>query len=136
VEVFKSEIVKKTLNPKWPVSEIPLEKLCNNNLDTNLLITCWDWDRMKSDDFMGQFTSTAKALVEAPVGQRFKLKNDKEKKDPGSFVVTESKIESTEIKMANPDYSFLENLILKKKSKRSRWCRRTRGFYTLYLRWL
>ena len=54
--VYKTEIIKKTLNPIWKEFTISLQKLCNGELDRPLFVECYDWDSIGKDDLIGTFT--------------------------------------------------------------------------------
>eukprot|EP00029_Vermamoeba_vermiformis_P008752 TRINITY_DN417_c0_g2_i1.p1 TRINITY_DN417_c0_g2~~TRINITY_DN417_c0_g2_i1.p1 ORF type:complete len:536 (+),score=115.33 TRINITY_DN417_c0_g2_i1:31-1638(+) len=87
--VRKSEIVKSTLNPEWKPENIPIEDLCNGDLNRKLLFEVWDWDKIGKHDLIGRFTTS---MVELLSGVReFKVINpEKQAKkkhytDSGSF---------------------------------------------------
>ena len=50
---YQSEIVKKTLNPKWEGEITHQSKGTNIRKVYTLRIEVWDWDRIGSDDFIG-----------------------------------------------------------------------------------
>jgi hypothetical protein len=43
--VWRTEVVKNTLNPSWAGFEISNQKLCNADYDRPLQFICFDWDR-------------------------------------------------------------------------------------------
>jgi len=61
-ERYKTSIQKKTLNPKWAEEDSYVFPVFND-VDT-IKVECWDWDRLKSDDFMGQFEVDLKDIPE------------------------------------------------------------------------
>lgn len=56
----KTKVVKKTLDPVWTDEsfEIPATTAKVNSV----VIECWDWDVIGSDDFMGEFTFNADSI--------------------------------------------------------------------------
>lgn len=62
--VWKSEVVKDSLNPTWMESRLPLQLLCNDKQDNPLKITIWDYEKHSaSHDLMGFVESTVAELV-------------------------------------------------------------------------
>ncbi|XP_062500669.1 copine-3-like [Corticium candelabrum] len=57
--VWRTEVIKNTLNPTWRQFEISSQKLCNADYDRPLRFTCWDWDRNASPDLIGFSESTS-----------------------------------------------------------------------------
>jgi hypothetical protein len=55
VLIHKTEVIKNSLNPTWQPFKLPLHTLCNGNLDQQILIECYDWNRSGHDDFIGSF---------------------------------------------------------------------------------
>jgi hypothetical protein len=63
VLVHRTEIIKKTLNPKWNSFRISAQKLCNGDYNRPLRFTVWDWDRNDEPDLIGYTTSSLQALL-------------------------------------------------------------------------
>mmetsp|Transcript_66242 Transcript_66242/g.191213 ORF Transcript_66242/g.191213 Transcript_66242/m.191213 type:complete len:616 (+) Transcript_66242:108-1955(+) len=62
--VWKSEVIKDTLNPTWMEARLPLQLLCNDQKDNPLKITIWDYEKHSSShDLMGFVESTIAELV-------------------------------------------------------------------------
>mgnify|MGYP002716305599 CR=1 FL=1 len=68
VVVHKTEVIKKTLNPKWKKFTIPIATLCNGDLDRNLKIVCWDWNSSGNNSLIGEFYTTLRELSESEPG--------------------------------------------------------------------
>mmetsp|Transcript_43311 Transcript_43311/g.108509 ORF Transcript_43311/g.108509 Transcript_43311/m.108509 type:complete len:555 (+) Transcript_43311:54-1718(+) len=64
VEVFKSEVVKQDLNPSWKPMRINMIKLCNGDLDAKFHIACFDWDRLSSNDLIGEVDCCVQDLMD------------------------------------------------------------------------
>ncbi|XP_062501087.1 copine-9-like [Corticium candelabrum] len=61
--VFRSEVIKNSLNPRWKPFTISGQKLCNGDYDRPLKFTVWDWDKNDTPDLIGHATSSLRALV-------------------------------------------------------------------------
>jgi copine 1/2/3 len=62
--VWKSEVVKDSLNPTWREARLPLQLLCNDDQDNPLKITIWDYEKHSKDhDHLGFVESTVRELV-------------------------------------------------------------------------
>ena len=82
VAVYKSEHLRKTLDPVWKVFEIPMQKLNNGDIDRPLLFQVYDWNRSGTEDFIGEFTASLREIQAFHVNQKkFSLINkDKQRK--------------------------------------------------------
>eukprot|EP01116_Phalansterium_solitarium_P024261 TRINITY_DN8840_c0_g1_i1.p1 TRINITY_DN8840_c0_g1~~TRINITY_DN8840_c0_g1_i1.p1 ORF type:complete len:309 (+),score=88.59 TRINITY_DN8840_c0_g1_i1:48-929(+) len=58
VAVHKSEIIKKTLDPRWQPFEMSSTQLCNGDAAQPIRIDVWDWDANSKDDLIGSVTLT------------------------------------------------------------------------------
>jgi len=72
--LYKSETIKKTLEPAWA----PFSELSQVEMDAQLTIQVYDWDRFSSNDLIGQVTLPAGAL--RVVGAAFTLINPKKQR--------------------------------------------------------
>ncbi len=62
--VWKSEVIKDSLNPTWMEARLPLQLLCNDQQENPLKITIWDYEKHSSShDLMGFVESTVAELV-------------------------------------------------------------------------
>lgn len=55
VPVFKSEVIRKELNPRWKLFEISLQQLCNGDLHRPLRFEVFDWNRRSLGIFFSFF---------------------------------------------------------------------------------
>ena len=53
VQICKSEVIKKTLDPIWKPFQMTMQSLCDGNQETLIKFEVWDWDRGTKDDFIG-----------------------------------------------------------------------------------
>ncbi|XP_034000513.1 LOW QUALITY PROTEIN: copine-5 [Trematomus bernacchii] len=58
----KTEVMKNTLHPVWQPFSIPVRALCNGDYERAIKAEVYDWDRDGSHDFIGEFTTSYKAL--------------------------------------------------------------------------
>ncbi len=65
VPVWKSDVVKKSLKPKFKPDDITLLKLANGDADRPIKITVMDWDSDGTHDFMGEVVTSCRELEEA-----------------------------------------------------------------------
>ena len=52
--VFRSEVIKKTLDPNWKPIPLSYTKLCNGDIDRKLKLQTFDYDSDGSHDFIGE----------------------------------------------------------------------------------
>jgi hypothetical protein len=55
--VYKSETIKKTLNPMWKPFDLK-----NHEVERGILVKVYDWDRFSKNDFIGEVTLTMEDL--------------------------------------------------------------------------
>ncbi|XP_052780413.1 copine-8-like isoform X2 [Mya arenaria] len=96
----KTEVIKNTLNPTWKPFCVSAKTLCNGDHTRLLKIECYDWDSDGSHDFIGEFTTTLKDLLNAPkANTMFDVINPKKKakkrnyKNSGELNVMQCKVE-------------------------------------------
>ncbi len=61
--MFKSEVIKKTLNPTWAVATTGMQQLCNGDPYRPLLIECFDWNADGSNELIGSVTTSVDDLA-------------------------------------------------------------------------
>jgi hypothetical protein len=62
--VWKSEVIKDSLNPTWMEARLPLQLLCNDQHENPLKITIWDYEKHSTSHvLMGFVESTVAELV-------------------------------------------------------------------------
>lgn len=76
-EVHRTEVVKKTLDPVWNCFTLSVQAICNFDREKPIKVECFDWDRIGSHDFIGQFHTNFSELI--TVEKVFELRNPKEK---------------------------------------------------------
>eukprot|EP00284_Hemiselmis_tepida_P010510 CAMPEP_0174919526 /NCGR_PEP_ID=MMETSP1355-20121228/3719_1 /TAXON_ID=464990 /ORGANISM="Hemiselmis tepida, Strain CCMP443" /LENGTH=556 /DNA_ID=CAMNT_0016164757 /DNA_START=56 /DNA_END=1723 /DNA_ORIENTATION=+ len=63
-EVFKTEVVKSDLNPSWKPIRVNMIRLCNGDLDAKFHVACYDWDRLSSNDLIGEVDCCVQDLLD------------------------------------------------------------------------
>ncbi len=56
--VYKTEVIKNTLNPTWNAFSLSVKDLCNGDYNMPLKFTVYDKDKNGSDDLIGEFLTT------------------------------------------------------------------------------
>jgi len=64
--VHRSEHINNNVNPVWKKFVIPIRSLCNGDLDRNLKFECFDYNQNGSHSYIGEFSTTARQLIEGP----------------------------------------------------------------------
>ncbi|KAJ5073367.1 copine [Anaeramoeba ignava] len=80
VPCTQTEYLKNTLNPTWKPLKISLTRLCNNDLDRPLKFICWDWNKSSPPDFIGEFQTTTRALLDENKKEFELIEPEKKKK--------------------------------------------------------
>eukprot|EP00898_Chlorokybus_atmophyticus_P000712 jgi/Chlat1/1641/Chrsp127S01948 len=61
--VFKTEVLRNTLNPTWAPMKVTLQQLCNSDYDRPLVLECFDWDRAGDHDLIGEVQTSLKHII-------------------------------------------------------------------------
>ncbi|CAI2724151.1 unnamed protein product [Schistosoma spindalis] len=61
--VYRTKVIRNTLNPNWEQMIIPLRLLCNGDHDRPLVIACIDWNRSGRESLIGEITTSANELL-------------------------------------------------------------------------
>ena len=110
VLVYKSEVIKNTLNPQWKPFELDLTSLCSGDISLPLTFSVYDWDSSGSPDLIGMFQTCFREI--SPLGngkKEFLLINDQIKKKKGKKYNHSGLFIFTEIDLIQTD-TFLEHL--------------------------
>jgi len=75
--VHQTEVIKKTLEPRWKPFTLSARDLCNGDDRRPILFRVWDYDSVGSHDLIGEFE---RSLSELRQGAQFGLKRPKKKK--------------------------------------------------------
>jgi hypothetical protein len=44
--IYTTEVITKTCDPVWQPFIVSVERLCNNDPDVPVKVSCWDWDKV------------------------------------------------------------------------------------------
>jgi Copine/C2 domain len=61
--VWKSEVIKDNQNPTWDGARIPLQLLCDDDPNTTIKITIWDYHKFSPDIVVGFVETTVNELI-------------------------------------------------------------------------
>jgi Copine/C2 domain len=61
--VWKSEVIKDNQNPTWDGARIPLQLLCDDDPNTTIKITIWDYHKFSPDIIVGFVETTVNELI-------------------------------------------------------------------------
>lgn len=67
--VYRSEVVTRTACPKWAPLDISLQKLCNENIDGQLVLTCWHFSNTGNHTLVGEAKLPLNLLLKRAVKQ-------------------------------------------------------------------
>ena len=77
VEVHRTEVIKKTLDPKWRSFETNEHELCNCDREKPIKIECYDWNRLGKHSLIGTVQVTIEQML--TIENRFELISKKGK---------------------------------------------------------
>ena len=64
--VHRTEHISNNVNPVWKPFVISIRTLCNGDLDRNLKFECFDHNNNGNHSYIGEFSTTARNLLEGP----------------------------------------------------------------------
>ncbi|KAK8764365.1 hypothetical protein V5799_033022, partial [Amblyomma americanum] len=64
--VFRTEVVKRSLNPTWRPFTIQMRQLSGGDDDRTVRVACYDWDHDGSHDLIGEFHTNVRTLSQGP----------------------------------------------------------------------
>ena len=90
-KAYQSKTIMKTLNPSWDKFKIRIWDLCGKDLVEGVKVECYDWDRLSSDDLIGEATFSLEKLMSPGASKTIelihpKLKSKKKYKNSGKLV--------------------------------------------------
>jgi len=83
---YRSEVIKKNLNPYWKELKANSIDLCENDYTDTLKFICYDYDRVGKDDLIGEFTFRISELKQSE--KHALMKANKKGKPQGHIEVT------------------------------------------------
>lgn len=84
--VFRSEVIKNTLNPTWQPFTIRLDQLSGGDDDRTIKVECYDWDWDGSHDLIGEFYTDVRTLSKGPgLENKYELINPKKKAEKKNY---------------------------------------------------
>eukprot|EP00092_Neocalanus_flemingeri_P103607 GFUD01132614.1.p1 GENE.GFUD01132614.1~~GFUD01132614.1.p1 ORF type:complete len:541 (-),score=123.21 GFUD01132614.1:342-1964(-) len=106
--VYRSEVIKNTLDPKWKTISLEVRVLCNGDYDRSLRFDVFDKDGDGSHDLIGSFQTNLRRLIKGPgseniydcINEKKRQKKGSKYKNSGSLLLKHIQIE--------PNPSFLE----------------------------
>lgn len=97
VRVWQSEVIDNNLNPTWGIAEIPLQQLCNGDIDRPVKFEIFDYDNPQRSETMGEIETSVRALVDNPSRSydviEIAKKSKKSYKNSGTLTTTIAQIE-------------------------------------------
>lgn len=65
VQVWKNDPVMNNLSPTWPITRVPMQVICNGDMDRPIKIRIMDWDSDGSHDDMGVVLTSVRGLIDS-----------------------------------------------------------------------
>ena len=106
VVVYKSEVIKNTLNPTFRTFEIGMFLLCSGDTNTPLKFDIFDWNQNSAPDTIGTFTTS---LAEIERGREFHIINQEKQRKKGAKYKNSGIFQFLDIKTV-PVHTFVEHL--------------------------
>ena len=96
-KVYQSKTIMKTLNPSWDKFKVRTWDLCGKSLIEEIKVECYDWDRLSSDDLIGEATFTLEKITSPGAKKEVelihpKLKDKKKYKNSGKLIFESAKL--------------------------------------------
>jgi len=80
--VHKSETIKVTLNPKWQRFRVSVTDICNADIDREILVSVYDWNKSGRHEIIGSCVTTVRELQNNP-GRTWNVINKAKKERKG-----------------------------------------------------
>jgi hypothetical protein len=77
---WKNSKIDNNLNPVWPPARIPLQVLCNGDIDRPLRIDVWDWESSGRNQYMGVVSTSVRQLLDSRGAAMNVIEPEKQKK--------------------------------------------------------
>ncbi|EGC36631.1 hypothetical protein DICPUDRAFT_77743 [Dictyostelium purpureum] len=115
--VYKTNIIKKTLNPTWNDAHYNL-LVHESKSKYDLTIKLWDWDKTSKNDFIGQVTIPMEELLQTPIQDKWlnvsKVKKNGKIKERGEVhiltkVISEHEVYDTFVSSISKHFSHTED---------------------------
>eukprot|EP01083_Nonionella_stella_P083739 231607_1 len=93
--VYKSEHITNTYTPNWKRFKIETRRLCHGDMNREILIKCWDWNRDARPDYACEIKTTLAQLIDAKriEWKQFDYKRNKYKnKNCGNLLIKRANI--------------------------------------------
>ena len=96
--VYQSGTIMKTLDPSWDPFHVRIWDICGKDLNQDIKVECYDWDRFSSDDLIGEATFTLEKITSPGANKTFELIHPKYKvskkkyTNSGKLVVENAKL--------------------------------------------
>eukprot|EP01125_Pyxidicula_operculata_P017516 TRINITY_DN6133_c0_g1_i1.p1 TRINITY_DN6133_c0_g1~~TRINITY_DN6133_c0_g1_i1.p1 ORF type:complete len:340 (-),score=54.09 TRINITY_DN6133_c0_g1_i1:758-1777(-) len=84
----RTEVVKNTLDPIWLSFTIPLAKVNGGDNERPIRVQCYDWDKVGSPDFIGEYTASLNQMIQTPDWVLMNPKKSSKKNYKGSGVIS------------------------------------------------
>uniref|UniRef100_A0A6J0UYH6 Copine-6 n=1 Tax=Pogona vitticeps TaxID=103695 RepID=A0A6J0UYH6_9SAUR len=99
--VWRTEVVKNNLSPRWESFRVSLQSLCSCDPDKTIRCVIYDHDSSGKHDYIGEFSTNFQTMLQASTGDQVKwecinqkyLEKKKHYKNSGYIVLTQCKIE-------------------------------------------
>ena len=82
VNIFRNNPIMNNLSPTWPIIKIPIQKLCNGDIDRPIRIDIFDWDKGGTHEIMGGVQTSVRGLQDSR-GKPFNVIEDSKKSKKG-----------------------------------------------------
>lgn len=106
--VYRSEVIRNSLNPRWRPVELDTVSLCNSDPERTLRVDVYDEDSDGSHDLIGSFTTSLQRLLQGPGHENeYECINEKKKKKKGSKYRHSGLVSLTQIQ-TEKCFSFLD----------------------------
>uniref|UniRef100_W5MWF2 Copine-3 n=1 Tax=Lepisosteus oculatus TaxID=7918 RepID=W5MWF2_LEPOC len=107
----RTEVVKNNLNPAWKPFKIPLQSLCNSDMEKPIKVECYDYDNDGSHDLIGTFETNLTRMQQGSHTSpaEFDCVNIKKKQKKKNY--KNSGVVSVKLCQVVKEYSFLDYIM-------------------------
>ena len=106
--VFRTNPVKKTINPVWPSFTMQLRSFCSGDYDRNMKVSIKEYVSNGNHKLIGNFYTTVRKLIEGPNPQNnYTIIHEERKKRKGSSYTDSGQVSLNYVEVREV-YSFLD----------------------------